>query len=78
MGQDSARPDPETLGFAAALAELEEILARLEGDRLDVDHLAEDVRRASDLIGVCRQRITTTKVEIQEIVAGIDAAEDGA
>lgn len=64
--------DHETPGFAAAMTELEQILARLEGDRLDVDHLAEDVRRASELIRTCRERIAATKVEIQEIVAGID------
>lgn len=65
--------DQETPGFAAAMSELETILGRLENDRLDVDHLAEDVRRASDLIRLCRGRIAATKVEIEEIVAGIDS-----
>lgn len=59
--------------FADAMAELEAILRRLESDRLDVDHLAADVRRAGDLIKVCRERIAHTKLEIDEIVAGIDA-----
>lgn len=63
-------------GFAAAMAELEEILVRLEDDRLDVDHLAADVRRAGDLIRVCRERITATKAEIAEIVADIDTAQE--
>lgn len=61
-------------GFAAAMAELEEILVRLEDDRLDVDHLAADVRRAGELIRVCRERITATKAEIAEIVADIESA----
>lgn len=59
-------------GFADAMAELEQILSRLESDHLDVDHLAADVRRAGELIKACRARIAHTKVEIEEIVAGID------
>lgn len=63
----------DATGFADAMAELETILRRLEGDRVDVDHLAADVRRAGDLIKVCRERIARTKLEIDEIVAGIDS-----
>lgn len=71
-----ATHDLGVVSFATAMAELEAILVRLEDDRLDVDHLAADVRRAGELIRVCRERITRTKAEIAEIVADIDAVEE--
>ena len=48
----------ETIGYAEAMDELEQILDELEGDDLDVDVLAVRVRRASELIELCRTRIT--------------------
>ena len=45
------------LGYAEALAELEAILAGLEREAVDVDHLAERVQRAAALIRLCRGRV---------------------
>lgn len=56
------------LPYAAAVEELEAILDGLEGDDLDVDHLADEVRRAAELIRECRQRIAATRFEVQRIV----------
>lgn len=60
-----------TLSYAAAVAELEEILAGLEGDELDVDHLTAQVARAAELIGECRDRIAATRFEVERIVADL-------
>ena len=57
---------------AAAVDELEGILAELEDDRLDVDQLAERVARAAELIRLCRERIRATRVEVEQIVADLD------
>jgi exodeoxyribonuclease VII small subunit len=65
-------------GYAGALEELEEILEELEGDQLDVDVLAERVRRASELIKACRGRIARAQADVDAIVAELedfDAAE---
>jgi exodeoxyribonuclease VII small subunit len=59
-------------GYAAALAELDGILAELEGERVDVDHLVERVQRAAHLIRLCRGRITAARVEIDAVVAELD------
>ena len=40
----------ESIGYAQALEELESILAELEEDDVDVDKLATQVQRASQLI----------------------------
>jgi exodeoxyribonuclease VII small subunit len=65
----AATPEP---GYAAAMAELESILAELEGDELDVDVLAERVQRASELLKVCRARIVRARQDVDRIVAELE------
>jgi exodeoxyribonuclease VII small subunit len=65
------RPAGE-LGYAEALEELESILAALERDDVDVDVLAERVRRAAELISVCRDRIGRARVEVERVVVDLD------
>ena len=64
-------PDP-TIGYADAVAKLEQILAELEADDVDVDLLSERVRTAVELIRICRDRITAAELEVTRIVAGLD------
>lgn len=63
------------VGYADAMAELERILAELEGDHLDVDVLAERVRRASELIKLCRGRIARAQDDVTKIVTDLEAFE---
>jgi exodeoxyribonuclease VII small subunit len=65
-------PIPAPAGYAAALAELETILAELEDDHVDVDALAAKVKRASALIEWCRGRIEAARVEVTRVVGGTD------
>jgi exodeoxyribonuclease VII small subunit len=62
----------EPSGYADALAELDTILADLERADVDVDILAEQVKRASVLITFCRERITNARFEIDQVVATLD------
>jgi exodeoxyribonuclease VII small subunit len=68
--------EPDELGYAEAMAELETILAELERDHVDVDRLADRVARASALIELCRTRIETARVDVTRIVASLDDADD--
>jgi exodeoxyribonuclease VII small subunit len=68
----SAKQQP---GYAEAMAELEEILDELEGDHLDVDVLAERVRRASELLTTCRDRIARAQADVDKIVADLEDFE---
>ena len=61
-------------GYAEALAELEGILAELERESVDVDHLVERVQRAAVLIRLCRGRIATARLEIESVVADLERA----
>ncbi|MGE3621414.1 MAG: exodeoxyribonuclease VII small subunit [Acidimicrobiia bacterium] len=66
--------DPGEIGYGAALAELEAILAEIEDDAVDVDVLVSRVRRAALLVRVCRDRIGTARFEVERIVAELDPA----
>lgn len=61
----------ESLGYAEALHELEQILAELERPDVDVDVLAERVERASALIRLCRDRIGNARLQIDSVVDGL-------
>lgn len=62
-------------GYAEALAELETILADLERTDVDVDVLAAQVKRASELIGFCRDRIGNARTQIEQVVAELGTDE---
>jgi exodeoxyribonuclease VII small subunit len=64
------------IGYAEALAELEGILAGLEREAVDVDHLAERVQRAAALIRLCRGRLASARLEIETVVADLERATD--
>lgn len=69
--------DPsEPLGYADALGELDTILRELEGSDVDVDHLAERVSRAAELITLCRDKISAADLQIRQVTADLDAAAD--
>ena len=59
-------------GYAAALAELEQILGQLERPDVDVDVLAVQVQRAAELIEFCRDRIGRARLQIEQVVASLD------
>ena len=61
--------------YAEALAELDTILDELESADVDVDRRADRVRRAAELIATCRERIGAARMQIDEVVAGLETGE---
>lgn len=59
-------------GFTAAMRELEGILQRIEGDELDIDRLAEELKRATVLLELCRGKIRRAELEVTEIVQKLE------
>jgi exodeoxyribonuclease VII small subunit len=68
----------DDIGYAEALAELEGILDELDGDEVDVDVLGARVRRASELLRLCRERIAGARFEVEQVVAELEAEADAA
>ena len=69
--------EPGDLTYVEALRELEAILAELDRDTVDVDRLADRVRRASELIQFCRTRLAAARVDVERIVADLDGLASG-
>ena len=65
----------DQLSYPDALAELEQILDRLEHDEPDVDRVADDVARATELIVHCRSRISAARIKVDQVVSGLTAPE---
>jgi exodeoxyribonuclease VII small subunit len=61
------------IGYAEALAELEAILDELDGDEVDVDVLGSRVRRAAELLRLCRDRIASARFDVEQVVAELEA-----
>ena len=64
------------LSFGEAVREVEEILAGLEQDDVDIDRLGDEVKRAVELIQVCREKLEKTDREVRDLVSGLQAADE--
>ncbi|MDR1698304.1 MAG: exodeoxyribonuclease VII small subunit [Prevotellaceae bacterium] len=60
-----------TLAYSEAINEIETILAQIENDELEMDDLIEKVKRSSELLQFCKNKLTQTDVEIQKILESI-------
>ena len=58
----------EALAFGEAIEELESILRRIEEEEIDIDALAQELRRATELLELCRSKIRKAEVEVTQIV----------
>lgn len=62
----------ETLGFGEAMGEIDAILRRIEAEKIDIDDLAEALRRASHLLEIGRAKIRRAEIEVTQIVQGLE------
>ena len=53
--------------FSEAVVEIDKILREVESGNLDIDKLAGEVKRASELIRQCQKKLRTTEEEINNI-----------
>ena len=56
------------LSYEEAMADLGRILEELEAEESDLDQLAERVRRASELVRHCREKIHRTEMEVEKVL----------
>jgi exodeoxyribonuclease VII small subunit len=61
--------------FGEAMEELEAILRRIEDEEVDIDRLAAELRRAAELLELCRSKIRKAEVEVTQIVQGLEDEE---
>ena len=59
----------EELKYEQAYQELQTIVRRMENDELDIDQMSEQLKRARQLIKLCKDKLTKTDEEIKKILA---------
>jgi exodeoxyribonuclease VII small subunit len=56
------------LNYESAYAELKRIAAEIEDESVSVDLLADKVKRASELITFCQEKLRSTEMEVNKII----------
>jgi exodeoxyribonuclease VII small subunit len=54
--------------YNEAVSEIEEILEKIENEELDVDELAEKVKRVSTLLKICKDKLLKTNEQVEQIL----------
>lgn len=56
------------VSYNEAMAEVEEILEKIENEELDVDELAEKVKRVSVLLKLCKDKLHKTNEQVEKVL----------
>ena len=64
--------DIKKMNYSQAKKELEDIVLSIESGKLDIDALTSSVKRASELISFCKQKLTKTDEDLQKILDDIE------
>jgi exodeoxyribonuclease VII small subunit len=59
------------IGFNQAVKEIEEILKNIEEGEPDIDKLSDNIRKAAELIRICRRRLRETEEKIDGIISDL-------
>jgi len=60
------------ISYKDAISEIEETIALIENEELDVDDLSEKVKRVSALIKICKEKLYKTEEEVEKILKEIE------
>lgn len=54
--------------YEEAMATLEQIVAHMENNELDLDTMSEELKKAQQLIKLCKDKLTKTDQEIRKLL----------
>ena len=55
--------------YEEAVAQLEDIVNKMENDELDIDQLSEQLKKAKELVKLCKDKLTKTDAEIKKLLS---------
>jgi len=61
--------------YTAAFEELQHIVTEIEEGEISVDELSEKVKRAALLIKICKNKLTQTEEDVNQILKELDEGE---
>ena len=59
----------QQMKYEEAVNRLEEIVKKMENDELDIDQLSTQLKRAQELIKLCKDKLTKTETDIKNILS---------
>jgi len=62
--------------YSKAVEKLDEIIAKIESEDIDVDELSVKVKEAVELIKVCKSKIEKAELEVKKVVENLDIEKD--
>jgi exodeoxyribonuclease VII small subunit len=62
----------EKPNYTEAFEELQQIVADIEDGEISVDELSLKVKRASELIKICKEKLSATEEDVQEILKELE------
>ncbi|MFH2141807.1 MAG: exodeoxyribonuclease VII small subunit [Bacteroidota bacterium] len=60
------------ISYKDAIKQVEIIIQKIENEELDVDELTGQIKKASELLSVCKKKLRNTEKEIEKIISEID------
>lgn len=58
--------------YSKAVEKLDEIIAKIESEDIDVDELSVKVKEAVELIKVCKSKIEKAELEVKKVVENLE------
>mgnify|MGYP001050302103 CR=1 FL=1 len=58
--------------YSEAFEELQQIVADIEDGEISVDELSLKVKRASELIKICKEKLTATETDVSKILEDLE------
>lgn len=68
--------DSNNTKYTEAFAELQKIVSEIEQGEISVDELSEKVKRASELIKICKAKLSTTESDVNRILKDLDGDDN--
>ena len=65
----------DELSYDDAIKELKNILSSLQDETLSIDQLTASIKRASDLLESCNNRLTSTEKEVNSVIQKLGLGE---
>ncbi len=62
----------EKLSYSKAMKEIEEILKYIESQEVDVDILVDKVKKATELIRFCKNKLKLAEEELQKTLSELE------
>jgi exodeoxyribonuclease VII small subunit len=66
----------KAIQYEDAIRQLEDIVNKLENNELDIDEMPAELKKAQQLLRLCRDRLTKTDEEIRKIQEGSEGKSE--